>query len=294
MNVNKKEKIGKQYSINLSSPDEKRIQYLRNGSLFVMHRQIAEIFERLDHLRLEKGIGTRSMTIIGDSGMGKTALAEAYVHTRGLEPICKADFIERPAAIVHMPATSGLSAFFERILQSYKYPHPEHGTIAQKQARVFKVLKEAKTEILFLDDIDNLFIRGKDRTKNFILSTLKDTANGSEIPLVLMGSNNTLDILQTNVEVMRRFSMVKLEPFDCVTQDFKGFLDLFVENLPLKEPSKLSSNEEVVTEIIVYTKGIVSEISALLRSSAIAAIQSGSEKIGLGEISFAKNMLSNR
>jgi GTPase SAR1 family protein len=273
---------------------EKRIDYLRTSdSFFVFHPQIEEIFDVYDAVRKQrKRSRTTGLTLIGDSGSGKTTMTKAYIRERGHAKVFHADFIERPVDIVRMPPATRPTAFFERILRTYE--ESENGTIPQKEHRVFNTLEVSKTQLLFIDEIHNVLNSGGHNTQEFMLKVLKDVANECKIPFILMGTEEALEVLKLNAEVKRRFPPLILKNFEEVNREFQELLAGFEERLPLRKSSSLASNKRVTRAIFKYSKGLIVDISAIIRASAIFAIQTGSERITPTEIKGGKELLEKR
>lgn len=279
-----------------SMTDEMRIQYLLDKeSFFVEHLQVRQFFRRFDTIRAQGRIlRTTSLAMIGGSGSGKSTMAEAYAHCNGNDPKFHAEFVEWPIVIVRMPAASRPAALFERVLIVLNENQVDKGTTSQKMDRVVGTLNKSKTQLVFIDEVHNVMGCGGDRTQDFMLTVLKDLANECKIPFVLMGTEELEKLLARNEEVSRRFPVVELKAFKGITKDFREFLAGFESMLPLRKSSDLASNNDAMTEILKFSEGLVADISAVIRAAAVAAIESGTEKITLKEIKKGEELIKDR
>ncbi|MBU2560176.1 TniB family NTP-binding protein, partial [archaeon] len=202
--------------------------------------------------------------------------------------------IEWAIVIVRMPAASRPAALFERILLVLNENQADKGTTSQKMDRVVSTLNKSGTQLVFIDEVHNVLGSGGDRTQDFMLNVFKDLANECKIPFILMGTKKAKELLARNEEVSRRFPLVELKPFKGITKDFREFMAGFEKMLPLKKESNLASNKAAMTEILRFSKGLVADISAVIRASAIVAIESGTEKITLKEIKKGEKLIEDR
>ena len=60
--------------------------------------------------------------------------------------------------------------------------------------------------------------------------------------------------------------------------ELAGLIESFVSTFPLRRPSNLQSGETFRT-ILARTEGTIGEIASLMRTAAVAAIESGDETI---------------
>lgn len=275
--------------------DEERIKFLLDReAIFVLYKQVDEIFQKFEAIKEQgKQDRTVSMTLIASSGGGKTLLAKYYIHIHKYDAIHHDNFVERPVEIVRMPSIARPAALFERILTAYNQPHPKSGTISQKEQRVFDVLDISKTKLLFIDEVHNILYYGGERTQLLMLSLLKDIANVCKIPFILMGTSDAEKVIIHNEEVRRRFPVVKLKPLED-TEELGAFLAGFEKRLPLRKPSNLASNADMMGKIFAYSHGLVDDISALIRVAAVIAIKSKTEQITIKEILQAEQDLKDR
>lgn len=272
-----------------SNIDERIISLLRPDEFFIEHAQMLKFYNRFERIRMQgRRIRTTSLAMLGVTGSGKTTLVTSYIKDMRLTPRRCDGVIERPAEIVPLPAATSPNAFFDRILEKYNEPIKQRESTSDKQNRVFTLLKKARTQLLFIDEIHNVLGYGGDRSQEFILNTLKDVANHCEIPFVLLGTEKTVDVFNREDvgEVKNRFPIHWLTPFEKATgKDFREFVAGFEANLPLKKSSDIASNKKMLAEIYKRTNGLVVDISVLMRGAAVAALESKSEKIRLKEIS---------
>lgn len=86
--------------------------------------------------------------------------------------------------------------------------------------------------------------------------------------------------IETDDEVKRRFDKFEL-PVWKNDLEFRRFLVSLEKTLPLKYPSYLHKNEELILWLLERTEGILAEIVHILKQACVRAIQMGEERITL-------------
>ena len=96
---------------------------------------------------------------------------------------------------------------------------------------------------------------------------------------------------ENNEQLRRRFALrIELEPFAFTTsrerQDFRRFLSIIDEKLPLAEASNLP---DPATAFCIYeaTNGVVAHVMKLMRRATVIALESNHEKLTVEILSLA-------
>ncbi len=83
--------------------------------------------------------------------------------------------------------------------------------------------------------------------------------------------------IRTDLQLENRFHPIILPVWE-EGEELNRLIQSFVTTFPLRKPSFLNA-AELQRWILAHTGGTIGEIAALLRSAAVAAVQSGEEAI---------------
>ncbi len=216
------------------------------------------------------------MLLYGDSGMGKTMILEKMERQHPKSYDERSGVTKRPVLIVQMPASPDERRFYTRILEVLGAPYSMREQIGVLEGRVLHLLKEIRTQLLFIDEVHHL-LAGSQREQRRALNLLKFLANELKIVVVAVGTTDAFHALQTDVQVASRFEPL-LIPRWTETEAFRGFVVAYGKLLPLRKPS-LFGEPEMIRALITQSAGITGRVTWLLGRAAEIAIEDGSETI---------------
>jgi hypothetical protein len=236
------------------------------------------------------------MTIVGDSGAGKTSILEEFsrqhprVHSSSEEgyPI---------AHCMLKDSITGLKGLYSAILSAYGHPYAdstllkfERITIDQLEEVLIHTLKETKTHLLFIDE----FQHARGRNQQAILNQLKRTMLVSGVPFVPVGTPEITSVLNSDPQLADRcpvkdYSTLEYLHFD---NEFRRFLAGYEQFLPFPEPSDLSSKTTAlqIFEKVVFQDGPnkgktnLRRITRFLKKVSVKALRGGHCRILEGDI----------
>lgn len=126
--------------------------------------------------------------ITGESRTGKTKACEAYQKIYG-----QPNFSDRtpiiPVGYILPKQECTSRELFRQILREYNFDLPR-GTVGDARSLVFKVLRESRTEVLFIDEADRL------KSKTF--ADVRDIFDELKIAVILVGTTKRLDPFLSN------------------------------------------------------------------------------------------------
>jgi hypothetical protein len=105
----------------------------------------------------------------------------------------------------------------------------------------------------------------------------KYLGNDLQIPLVGLGTQEALRAIQTDAQLANRFKPVPL-PRWRMNREFLRLLASFEQTLPLRQPSRLIE-KPLAQKLLVQSEGSLGELSALLTTAAIYAVETEIEHI---------------
>jgi len=126
-----------------------------------------------------------------------------------------------------------------------------------------------------IDEIHSLQA-GTIREQARFLNMLRFLGNELRIPLVCVGTAHARNALRTDDQLVRHFEAFALPPWR-EGEDLNGLMSTLTRTLPLRRQSEIDGH--ALTRMIKVTGGITSGIFSILSQLAIAAIESGEERI---------------
>lgn len=235
-----------------------------------------------------------SMLLVGSSNNGKTSLLQRFIqiHSDYDLNVCTLDNAQenyfneynatgRPIIYILAPTEITESRLYSEILRTINAEFKERDVTSSKKALVEYYFKNLNVEMLIIDEIHNI-LGGTPLKRNSFMDAIKNLSNSLRIPIVLSGTKDSLRAISTNTQISSRFRPVYLTKWK-KDKDFISLIATIVSMLPLKKESNVL-NTEVADYILKITEGYIGEIIGLLKSSAIYAIRTGSERITIKEL----------
>ncbi len=110
------------------------------------------------------------------------------------------------------------------------------------------------------------------------MNALKNLMNELKRPLVLVGTKDALIATETDYQISSRFppQILSTWTFD---KNYLSFLHAYEKTLPLRKPSDLVKQKDLIVKILEYSEGYLGEIVAILKELAVLAIKTGKESI---------------
>lgn len=253
------------------------------------HPQFSVIKERLlDALDATKASGVgKGFTILGPSGVGKSTLIQSF--SSPLTAQEESRFVKR-VILVDVPASPSKKSIASAILAGMQDPFAfsVRHSAEEKLARIVKLTRELKTQVLILDEGQHLSKRN--HTNQYETADwLKNLLNATHILIVLAGLPSLEQFINVNEQLRRRFSSAyRLEPFTLNDPksklNFLGVLQSFQATLDVKA-IKLTS-PDAAKRMYFASCGLIDYVVMLLEKGSYIARQENTD-IHLGILSRA-------
>lgn len=281
----------------LDKSDEERMQYI-SRNVWIDYPIAENIIKKMDNLiRYEKGKSRiTSILLVGSSTNGKTSLLEQFetlyppydYNIEGGRPDwVKDDFFDNhsgiglPVLYINAPNEPSESRLYTNILNELNAPFKERDTISRKQYLVEYYLNIFNVEMIIIDEIHGI-LNGSTARQRQTMDAIKILSNRLKIPIVLSGIKDALRAVSTNTQISSRFRPEYLAKWK-MNQEYVNLLATLVSMLPLHKESTIL-NPKAAEEILILSQGYIGEIVDIIKSAALYAITSGSERITLKEI----------
>jgi hypothetical protein len=231
------------------------------------------------------------ITIIGESGAGKTTIIQEFLRRYPSEHHVTHEGYP-VAHCVLKDTVTGLKGLYSAILSAYGHPYADpmsskiaRVTIDQLEEVLIHTLKETKTRLLFLDE----FQHASGRNQHAVLNQLKRTMLVSQVPFVPVGTPDIEPVLASDSQLadrcpVREYSTLQYWPFD---YEFRRFLAGYEQFMPFPETSGLSSHDSAleIFERVKFSDGPyrgktnLRHITRFLKKVAVKALRNKHDKI---------------
>ncbi len=222
-----------------------------------------------------------NLLIVGESGMGKTMIIEKFTRDHPANFDKTTGRLYMPVVAVQMVSGPDESRFYRRILAAIGAPEPPRATLAVLESLALRLLSELRPGLLVIDEIHSLQA-GTIREQARFLNMLRFLGNELRVSLVCVGTAQARNALRTDDQLLRRFEAFALPPWR-EGEDVTGLISTLQRTLPLRRESQI--DEKTLTRILSVTGGITSGIFSVMSQLAIAAIESGEERLMPGDFS---------
>ena len=256
--------------------NEERIQFIQNPK-WIGYTLANDILNKLDQtFSQRKTHRMKNLLLVGSTNNGKTMIVNSFCRKHPATDDLNADNIVVPVISIQAPPVPDEGRLYNNILEKVfaLYNPKEHASI--KQMRVINILKEIGTKVLVIDELHHILSDTLNKQRRF-LNVLKFLSNELQIPLIGVGTKEALRAIQSDPQLENRFEPVVL-PLWRLNNDFKKLLASFEALLPLRKQSTLASNH-MASRLHMLCEGTIGELSTILSSAAILAIEQGKEQI---------------
>ena len=179
------------------------------SEVIVSHPEYAEAMECI--LRGVEATKMRgepaSVLLTGEPGTGKSTVAKMALTHFGEERIVETDTGTTriiPTIRCSLPAGATIKSLTVSMLQALG-SNSENGNISTLFKRLVTLLKTCQTEIIVLDEFDNLLRKGADRTREQVCDWVRTLLNEALIPVVIVGIPTCEEIVNDHPQLSRRY-----------------------------------------------------------------------------------------
>jgi hypothetical protein len=260
----------------LDLPAAERIDHIRRPR-WIGYTRAKQLLGKLDDLLTHpKTHRMPNLLIVGDTNAGKTMLANRFVQLHPADDNLEGEAAIVPVLAIQSPPGSDEGRFYNAILEALFAPYNPRERVAHKQVQVLHILKGVGLRMLIIDEVHNVLTGPVNKQRHF-LNVLKYLGNDLQIPLVGLGTKEALRAVQADPQLANRFEPAALPPWQ-LNQEFQMLLASFEQVLPLRKASRLA-DEQIARQLLMLSEGSLGELSVLLTSAAVYAVQSGVERI---------------
>ncbi len=260
----------------LDRSDPERIAYIRSPR-WIGYPRAQETIDRLENLLTHpKSHRMPNLLIIGDTNNGKTMLVQRFCNRHKPEDNPDGDAAVVPVLYVQAPPIPDESRFYNAILELLFAPYKPGDRADRKQFQAIKLLRTVGLKMLVIDEIHHILAGTMSKQKAF-LNVIKYLGNELEVPIVGVGTRDAFRAIQTDLQLSNRFDHALLPLWDN-DDEYLRLLVTFERAIPLRQPSNLVDGA-LADKIYSMSEGYIGEISRLLETAAVDAVETGAERI---------------
>ena len=264
----------------MNKNDNERITFIKSKK-YIRYQKEMMIDEKLEDLLLEP-IKPRMpcLLIVGSSNNGKTSLVTRFFEKH--PPTDGFDAEAFPVVYVVSPSNADYGSLYDKIFGALNIPFRKSDSLSQKERDLQYYFKRAGTKMLIIDEIHSISGGTASKQRQY-MNAIKNLNNELEIPIVLVGTKDALNVTSTDTQISSRFKPMFLTLWS-MDDEFDALIYGLERSLPLKKPSKLLEDDKVLEKILTLSEGLIGEIVEIISEAAIKAIRTGTERIGIKEI----------
>ena len=233
-----------------------------------------------DALKHTRASRMENCLLVGDSNNGKSSILRTFVQrnpSRGwmTDEAGTPQLRAIPVLLMDMPRQRQDELFWKAMLQGLACAAPRRNEDLEPFA--CSLLEQFEVRVLVIDEVHDLLLEGTPRQHRSRLKLLKSLSNRLRLPIVVAGTHEAEAALAIAEEVDNRFEPFVLPRWN-LDRNFRGFVAAYERLLPLKQPSGLAERETLIP-LYNVCDGTIGRMVRVLKRAAVAAIESGAEKI---------------
>lgn len=196
-----------------------------------------------------------------------------------------------PILKVTTPSNPTVKGLAEVLLHKLGDQTPSKGTEVNMTTRLLKLLEEAQTRMIIVDEFQHFFDKQSHKVMHHVADWLKTVIDDSKVALVVGGLPTCQAVLNQNEQLSGRFlGQVVMPRFDWENGEsrieFIGILEAFQEMLTEYEMPKLDT-DEMAFRFYCATGGLIGYVVKILRQAIWNAIFEETKVISLESLKIA-------
>lgn len=216
-----------------------------------------------------------NLAAVGPSGIGKTHAIEDFVASKPKRRSASTGELRVPVLHVEYPPIPSPGWYAKTLARGLGYTVPLPRQNSDRFEIILERLAIAHTRLIITEEVNQLTLWGGAHVAEFYGLT-RWLSNQSKVPMVLSGTEDVLELIGGDIQLVRRFERLELKPWEC-DADFAGFLKAYIANLPLRKPTEL--DRSLIERVFEAGQGITDTTVKVLERAAKRAILSEAERI---------------
>ena len=258
----------------LDGDDQTRIAHAAKAE-FIEHARAGQILDVLNRMiRQPDQDRMDGVLIAGPTFSGKTWLARYFQSLYPRDVNLGGDSVDQKVAYALAPDRPDLTRLISQILKAIGGVHLSNEKPETVRERMLQSARRCGLKVLILDEIHGV-LNGQPKQQRLMMTAIKNLSNEMNINIVLLGTKEAFIATSAAEEMETRFPVEWLPAWQD-DENFKGLVQAFERQLPLKNPSNLM---DLSDRLYGLCGGSLGWLSRLLSRAADEAITSGAECI---------------
>lgn len=262
-------------------------------SELVQHDQFRSVLDAIGNTHATGMGNARGMLLLGDTGTGKTTVAQAYIkkYKAQYEHLETEEISRNPILHVSIPSDATTIGILTKLLNELEHEDCLTGTQARLTHRFIKAAQTSGVEMIILDEFQHLLRNQAQKRTRQAANAIKTLHDDLNMPIVMIGMPESIDVVAAHPELYRRFTyeQIELKPFSLETpEEMESFANYmkscaaFLRKVDVKTSSLWS--EAMLYRFHLATAGKPALISRVFEK----VLQKSNLSETLGKAHFAK------
>lgn len=254
--------------------------------IFVPRGFTDEFLREMQDLRdgAKEGAEASCLVVVGERGVGKSEFLKRYAAEH--PPVVVDDgFVRtrtRPVVYVSFPSSPTLKGAAEAFLKALCGDESLRGSRSTLTLRIMDQLKLLQVELVIADEFQHVRDEGENGPSE-VADWLKDIIKQTNVPFVLSGMPETVNIIQANDQLESlTLDPTRITPYSWDDKPsriaWKALLAEIDKALPFDERSELADNE-TARQLFNCTRGYMRQLVTLLRIATARAIRNKAARL---------------
>ena len=230
------------------------------------------------------------LALIGESRTGKSRALEAFCNQH---PTTRDKAgLKVPILKVKTPSKPTVKGLAEIMLCAMQDPLSNSGTENAKTIRLKKLMKEANTSMVIIDEFQHFYDKGLHKVMHHVADWLKILVDDTRCALVVAGLPTCRAVLEQNEQLAGRFFAPAVLPrFDWENidhrEEFIGILGAFQKSIGAYFELPNLDSDEMAFRCYCATGGLIGYLSKFLRQAVWNALDADKKTITFEDLGIA-------
>jgi hypothetical protein len=261
-----------------------------NG-IVIPHTAFAKAQGQLERSLLSPGEQNGHIALLGEYCTGKTCLLRNFLSRH--PPVEGPLGTKIGVLLVSVPPKATITTVTQRMSTALCESSVGISTMAD-DAHLVRAMRRARTQLIMLDDCNNLGDSGTERKTRNLCEWLIDLTGQTETRLVVAGPPSCRDLIAQNMRLATRFSaQIILERFSWDDKDqrreFMSILQSFEVELGKHFGMSFIDSSETSFRIYSDSAGLIGNVVRLLRSAVANALAESRTKVSADDFAAARS-----
>lgn len=261
------------------------------SKIMIEHSRFLEAVNAMEkcYLLAENNSDPYCVAIVGETRTGKSRTLEYFENK--YPRIRHTEYLEVPVLRIKVNAKPTIKGLVELLLHSIGDPLFNKGTENERTERLIILLKSAKTRVIMLDEFQHFSDQGGNHVQHHVADWLKLLVDSMRIGLVISGLNRSINIINTNEQLVARFnSPILMKSFEWdILNERNEFLAFLNELQKCLEPYKVPQldSDEMGIRMYCATGGYIGYIIKILNEAVVNSSLNNNPVITLRDLNLA-------